>query len=107
MKPNNIFSLLGLAMRAGKVVSGEFSTEKAIKTGKAFLVIVAEDASANTKKSFTDSCTYYQVPLRIYGTKEELGHHIGKQMRASLAVTDEGFGRELARKIDMQNNMEV
>jgi len=94
-------------MRAGKVVSGEFSTEKAIKTGKAFLVIVAEDASANTKKSFTDSCTYYQVPLRIYGTKEELGHHIGKQMRASLAVTDEGFGRELARKIDMQNNMEV
>lgn len=107
MKPNNVFSLLGLAMRAGKVVSGEFSTEKAIRSGKAYLVVVARDASANTKKSFSDSCTYYQVPIVLYGTKEELGHCIGKQMRASLAVTDEGFGRELAKKIELQNNMEV
>lgn len=107
MKPNRVFSLLGLAMKAGKVVSGEFSTEKAIKTGKAFLVIVAEDASDNTKKAFSDSCSYYQVPFTIYGTKDELGHGIGKQMRASLAVMDEGFGREIAKKIEMQNNMEV
>ena len=88
-------------------MSGEFSTEKAIKTGKAYLVIVAGDASANTKKSFSDSCAYYQVPILIYGTKEELGHCIGKQIRASLAIMDEGFGRELAKRIDMQNNMEV
>ncbi len=37
-------------MKAGKVASGEFSTEKAVKTGKARLVIVADEASANTKK---------------------------------------------------------
>lgn len=107
MKPNKVFSLLGLATKAGKVVSGEFSTEKAIKSGKAFFVIIAEDASDNTKKAFSDSCSYYQVPFAIYGTKEELGHCIGKQMRASLAITEEGFGREIAKKIDMQNNMEV
>lgn len=107
MKTNRVFSLLGLATKAGKVVSGEFSTEKAIKSGKAFLVIVAEDASANTKKGFSDSCSYYQVPIAIYGTKEELGHGIGKQMRASVAVIDENFGREIAKKIEMQNNMEV
>lgn len=107
MKPNKVFSLLGLATKAGKVVSGEFSTEKAIKSGKAFFVMIAEDASNNTKKAFSDSCSYYQVPFAIYGTKEELGHCIGKQMRASLAITEEGFGREIAKKIDMQNNMEV
>lgn len=107
MKQNRVFSLLGLATKAGKVVSGEFSTEKAIKSGKAFLVIVAEDASANTKKSFSDSCSYYQVPFIIYGTKDELGRCMGKQMRASLAVTEEGFGREIVKKIEMQNNMEV
>ena len=49
---NKILSLVGLAMKAGKVVSGEFSTEKAVKEGKASLVIVAEDASDNTKKLF-------------------------------------------------------
>lgn len=107
MKPDRILSMLGLAAKAGKIASGEFSTEKAIKSGKAYFVILAEDASANTKKSFSDSCSYYQVPYACYGTKETLGHSIGKQMRASLAVLDEGFGRELAKKIELQNNMEV
>lgn len=103
MKPDKVLSLLGLAMRAGKVASGEFSTEKAIKSGKAYLVIVAEDASDNTKKEFSDSCSYYQVPYAVYGTKETLGHSIGKQMRASLAVVDEGFGRELAKRMELRN----
>ena len=42
-------SLLGLAMKAGKVVSGEFATEKAVKGKTAFLVLIAEDASENTR----------------------------------------------------------
>ena len=50
MKQNKTLSMLGLARRAGKVVSGEFSVEKAVKSGKAYLVIVAEDASDNTIK---------------------------------------------------------
>lgn len=103
MKPDKVLSMLGLATKAGKVVSGEFSTEKAIKSGKAYLVMVAEDASNNTKKEFSDSCSYYQVPFVIYGTKETLGHCIGKQMRASLAVVDAGFGREIAKRMELQN----
>ena len=53
MKQNKIYSLLGLAMRGRNLVSGEFQTEDAVKKGSAMLVIVAEDASANTKKLFT------------------------------------------------------
>ena len=34
-----ILNMIGLAQKAGKVASGEFSTEKAVKTGKAFTVI--------------------------------------------------------------------
>ena len=41
---NKVHSMIGLATKAGKVVSGEFAVEKAIKDGKAFLVIIAEDA---------------------------------------------------------------
>ncbi len=48
---HKVLSLIGLAMKAGKVVSGEFSTEKAVKTGTAFLVVVAESASGNTKRN--------------------------------------------------------
>ena len=64
MKQNKIYSLLGLAMRGRNLVSGEFQTEDAVKKGSAMLVIVAEDASANTKKLFHDKCSYYEVPDR-------------------------------------------
>lgn len=78
-------------MKAGKLVSGEFLTEKAVKSMKATLVIVAEDASDNTKKMFTNMCTYYEVPLYFWGKKEDLGAAIGREYRASLALTDAGF----------------
>lgn len=96
---NKILSLIGIATKAGKTVSGEFSVEKAVKEGKAVMVIVAEEASDNTKKMFTNMCKYYEVPLYIYGTKEELGRAMGKQMRASMAITDEGLGRALEKQI--------
>ena len=49
---DKVLSLLGLAARGRNLVSGEFSTEKAVKEGKAALVIVSTDASDNTKKLF-------------------------------------------------------
>ena len=52
MNCNKVLSLIGLSTKAGKIVSGEFSTEKAVKTGKAWLVIVSAEASDNTKKKF-------------------------------------------------------
>lgn len=96
-----VFNLIGLAMRAGKVASGEFSTEKAVKSGKARLVFVAEDASDNTGKMFANLCTYYRVPICIFGTKDELGHAIGREMRASLAVTEEGFAKALVKQMNV------
>lgn len=91
MKQDKVLSLIGLAQRAGKVASGEFATEKAIKTGHAAVVFVAEDSSDNTKKMFTNMCTFYNVTIYIYSDKETLGHAIGKEFRASLAVLDAGF----------------
>ena len=96
----SILSLFGLAARAGRIASGEFQTETAVKGGTAFLVVVAEDASDNTKKLFHDKCSFYKVPVITLGTKEELGHAIGKEFRASLAVLDEGFAKAVMKKIE-------
>ena len=56
MKTNEdkIYSFLGLATRAGKIVSGDDSTLLELKRGNINLVIVAEDASDNTKKLFKE-----------------------------------------------------
>ena len=94
---NRILSLLGLATRSRNVVSGEFMTEKSVKEGTAKLVIVADDASDNTKKEFRDMCTYYKVPYYEYSSKEELGRSMGKEMRASLSITDSGFANSITK----------
>lgn len=95
MKQNKVYGLLGLAARGRNLVSGEFATEKAIKDGKAMLVIVAEDASDNTKKHFGDKCSYYDVPIGTYGTKEELGRAIGTAERSSIALLNEGLAKTI------------
>ncbi len=97
---SKILSMLGIAERGRNVASGEFMTEKAVKETKAYLVIVAADASENTKKKFRDMCTFYQVPFFEYGTKDELAHAIGKEMRASLAVTDQGIANSMIRNLE-------
>ncbi len=91
--------MLGIAAKSGNVVSGEFSTEKAVKTGHAYLVIVSEEASDNTNKMFTNMTSFYEVPMYVFGTKEELGRCIGKEFRASLAITDENLADAVEKKI--------
>ena len=102
MKNKNILSLVGLATKAGKTVSGEFSTEKSVKTGKGYLVIVADDASENTKKKFRNMCEFYQVPICFLSDKEGLGRAMGKEFRASLAVQDENFADAILKALEKE-----
>ena len=95
MQNNRILSLLGLSQKAGKIKSGAFATTDAVKSFKAWLVIIATDASDNTKKEFTNMCSFYEVPCWEYSTKEELGASIGKEERSVVAVCDEGFAKSL------------
>lgn len=99
MTNSKILSLIGLATKAGKTVSGEFSTEKSVKTGNGFLVVAAEDASENTKKKFRNMCSFYQVPIYFYGDKESLGRAMGKEYRACLAIQDENFAKAIMKEL--------
>lgn len=98
-KMNKIYSLLGLCQKAGKIVSGEVGCEAAIKNKTAKLLLLAEDASENTKKKFQNSATYYHIPLLELGLKEEIGMTLGKESRAILAITEEGFAKSILKKI--------
>lgn len=97
MKPDRLQSMIGIAQKAGKLVSGEFACESAVKSGEARLVIIAQDASDNTKKLFNNKCTYYKVPVIECLSKEELGRSIGKDYRAVAAVSDQGIADAIIR----------
>ena len=100
-RPDRVLSMLGIAAKAGKIASGEFATENAVKSGKAFLVVTASDASENTAKKFRDMTDFYHVPLIVYGTKDSLGGCIGKDYRSSLAVTDEKLAAAVRDKMQV------
>ena len=95
-----IYSYLSLAQKAGKLAAGEFSTEKAVKERKAVLIIISAEASENTKKQFVNSGTFYKIPVYFFGEKEELGHSIGKEFRASMAVLDHGFAEAIVKQLE-------
>ena len=97
MKRNKVLSLLGLATRAGKIKSGSFLTEQAVKAGKAYLVLIAGDASENTKKTKQYVQFYESGP--IYADQDTLGHVIGKEFRVSVTVTDAGFADEIEKQL--------
>ena len=96
--------MLGLAKRAGKISSGESACKEAIRFGKSQLILLAGDASDNTKKNITDSCAYYDVSYYIIGTKESLGHAIGNSYNAVISVNDSGFASALIKHIDANNS---
>ncbi|MCD8148053.1 MAG: ribosomal L7Ae/L30e/S12e/Gadd45 family protein [Clostridiales bacterium] len=99
MPNDRILSGLSLAQKAGRTASGEFSAEKAVKEGRAFLVIVAGDASDNTKTKMKNMTEYYEVPLYFYADKENLGRCIGKEYRSMVAVTDPGFADSIEKQL--------
>ena len=95
MKEKRLLSMVSLAKKAGKLVTGEEGCEKAIQKGQARLVLVATDASDNTKKKFGNKSSFYQVPLFSFFTKDEMGAAIGTHSRATIAVVDENFGNNI------------
>lgn len=93
-------SLLGLANRARKIISGEELTVKEIRNGKAKLVLLSLDASGNTTKKITDKCNTYKVPVKMVENRYILGQAIGKEARVVVAILDEGFAKKLMTLLD-------
>ena len=92
--------MLGLAMRAGKVIVGTESVCTALaKRGKLRLVVYAFDASAATKKKITTKCDFYGVPaVEIYLDTGTLGKILGKTYGpACAALTCDSFANEIVK----------
>ena len=95
---NNQFGILGLCMRAGKLVTGAQGAEKAIKSGEGVLALFDASASDGTKKAIRDACAYarvewLQLPAGV------LSRETGKSGRMAAAVTDASFARGILRAV--------
>lgn len=89
--------MIGLCVKAGRAVFGSEQCESRVRCGRLPLVILAEDASDNTKKRMQDKCRTYRVPLISFGTVESLAKLTGKGKVSVLGIGDQGFAAAILK----------
>jgi ribosomal protein L7Ae-like RNA K-turn-binding protein len=91
-------NLLGLAERAGKLVTGQEIVTIGLKAKKIKIVILASDIQPDTSEKVKKVARKNEVKVISNFTSNELSHAIGKK-RKVLGITDTGFGKALVQKI--------
>ena len=92
--------LLGLARKAGLIELGEEPVGAITRAGKAYLVVVAKDASDHTwRRSLSFVAGTAQQCLRLPFTKAEVGLAVGRQELAIGAITDPALALNFAKAI--------
>ena len=89
-----IYSMLGLCIRAGMWAYGADMCEEKMKYGKVSMIIVACDASDNTKSKFKRICNKNVIYVE-FGTIDEISHAIGKENKAIIGVLDSNFCKKI------------
>ncbi len=80
---------LSLARKGGLAELGEEPAGAAARAGKAYLILVAEDASDHTwRRALSFAAGTDQQCVRIPATKDRMGQAIGRQALSIAAITD-------------------
>jgi len=100
-----ILGYIGLANRAGKVVSGSSLVCDALRGKNApELVLVAVDASVSIADKVIQLATVHNVRVERMLAKEEFGAILGKSPRSAIAVRRSGFVARLVSEIERYRN---
>lgn len=104
MLRSKLLSIIGFAMKAGKLACGTDRICDEIRRhgspddgdgrsrSSCGVVLLTSDASANTKKRISNACRYYRVELyETPLTQSELSSRIGKASAAACATFDRNF----------------
>lgn len=101
MNKSKLINMLGLAQKAGKVISGDFVVEKHLKARKPLhLLFIARDTASNNLKKYSEYIAQYKLNFNDDLDKEELGGAIGKKSRMVVGIVDENFARALQKISD-------
>ena len=89
---NKALGFLGLARKAGTLITGEDNARSAVRSGQARLLVVSADASANARKRAEDFVKGTNIPLvSLPMTKEEVSSATGRPGCSMAVFTDTGL----------------
>jgi ribosomal protein L7Ae-like RNA K-turn-binding protein len=88
-----VLDLLGLAARAGALITGIDSVRRAARDDKVFRVILADDAAPGQQGKLTPLLDARKVPYHTLFTRFELGAALGRDSVSAVGITDRSFAR--------------
>lgn len=100
MEAERFRNAVGLAMKAGKCISGDFAVEKAAKLGSVRLVLLDETVSTATRERYARICARNAIPLLTIPALEQA---IGKPSRMIAAVTDENMTKLILHSAESED----
>jgi predicted RNA-binding protein YlxR (DUF448 family) len=92
---DKIRSLIALANKAGKAVSGSDTVMDRLRTGDVAILIVAADISSDSRAKFMAAAHKAAVETFSFSMKDSLGLPLGKEVRTAVAVLKSSFAETL------------
>ena len=90
-----ILDLIGISKRANMLKCGSDTVIKEIQSRRACVVFIANDASLETIKKFSDKCNFYNVTYITIFNTIELSSIIGKDNIKLISVSDKGLSKTM------------
>lgn len=82
---------LGMAQKAGAIVSGSETLRKALAQATVHCLILAEDAAVSRATEYNTLCAAAQIPCVRLFSKEDLGSCLGKSPRIAVGLRTKHF----------------
>ncbi len=104
MQSSKALRLIGLALKAKRLEVGVDPVSALAATGKARLVLVANDASPRASRRLEDLCEAAEIRyITAPFSKAELGAALGRAECSAVATSDAGFARSIAEAASESN----
>jgi len=98
---SRVLRMVGMATRSDGVARGRDAARDVLSKRRAFMAIMACDASVRTKRYFRSICTRQGIHFIELFDKKELGRATSRNELAVLAI----MSREIAKKIELDSRM--
>ncbi|MDQ3556759.1 MAG: L7Ae/L30e/S12e/Gadd45 family ribosomal protein [Gemmatimonadota bacterium] len=91
-----VLEMLGLAARAGALVTGTDAVRRSVREGAVQVVLLATDASPTQRQKLLPLLQARGVESLLRFSRERLGAAVGRGAVSAVGVCNEGFARRIA-----------
>ncbi len=104
-----LVSMLGLAKKAGKLLSGTDKVICGLRSREVLYVLLASDISENTRRRLNNSCSYYKTEYGETGfNMDTLSHFVGQMSQTSaVAITNRSFADAIKKIIENTETADI